>query len=101
MARCGGPEGKLIAPYAPEIRPLRGTLSFRRGALHPHRGRVNHSGGREWEDGRTTTQGTGVHPSEGALQPLGILAYIRLLCTTREGGSAAPQGAVFSSSDGY
>ena len=47
-----------------------------------------------------TTQGAGVHPSEGALKPLGSRAYLCLLCTNRD-GEGGPQGAVFSSSDGY
>ena len=31
----------------------------------------------EWGDGRTTTQGAGVHPIEWDFQPLGILAHLR------------------------
>ena len=49
----------------------------------------------------SNTQGNGVHPSDGALQPLGALAYLGPLCTNRDGERAGPQGAVFSSSDGH
>ena len=48
-----------------------------------------------------TTQGNGVHPSEGALQPIGPRAYRFLLCANRDGERAGPNGTVFSSSDGY
>ena len=71
------------------------------GPLQPHRARVDHPGGMGWKDGGTTTQGTGVYPGEGAAQSLGTLPYLRPLCTTREGERADPQGAVFSSSDGF
>ena len=60
-------------------------MSFRRWALRPHRIRVSHPCGAEWKDGGATTQGTGVHPSEGDLQPLGTIAHLFPLCATRGG----------------
>ena len=71
-----------------------------RGDLQPPRARVNYPGKEGAKDGRTTTHGAGVHPSEGVSQPLGARAYLHPLFTTRDGERVAPQGAVPSSNDG-
>ena len=54
-----------------------------------------------WKDGGATTQGTGIRPIEGALQPLGTLAYRCALGTTRDGEMVDPHGAEPSSGDWY
>ena len=48
-----------------------------------------------------TTQGDGVHPIEGVLQPLGTIAYLFLLRANRDGERVGLQGAVFRPSDWY
>ena len=47
------------------------------------------------------TQGVGIHPDGGTLQPLGARANPCPLCTHMDGKRVDPQGMAPSSSDGY
>ena len=54
-----------------------------------------------WANGYPNTQGVGIHPNDGALQPKGALAYPWPLFTHRGRGRVDPKGMVSISSDGY
>ena len=92
----------VIAPQAPEIHPLQGTVSFQWGMYNPLGPEYTVSSQcASRRGGEMTTQGAGFHPSEGAWRPLGTRSYRRALCANRDGARVGPKGAVFSSSDGY
>ena len=47
------------------------------------------------------TQGVGIRPDEGAMQPKGTRSYHRPLCARRDGERVDPQGMTPIPSDGY
>ena len=76
-ARDSATTGRCVAPARGVYNPIgtEQTIQCGRGGLN----------------GGTTTPGAGAHPSEGALQPLGTLAHLHPLCTTRDGERAGPR----------